>query len=448
MAQNNSKNARFRYRIFSMVLLLALINYIDRGALSYSAAQITGEYHMNLRAWGTVLGYFGYGYMFGALLGGILGDRFGPRRVWIVAGVAWSLFEIATAWAGNFGMAFLGGSALSGFATVRILFGATEGPVYSIINKTVANWATTRERGFVVSIGNTSAPLGALLTAPVAVGLLALTGNWRVMFFVLGIAGLVALAYFMRIFTDYPENNPRVSKAELNDILSSRTQAGVANPIDTPELPWWSFFCCRALVLTTVGYFAFLYVQFLLLTWTPKYLQDNFGYNLSSLWYICMIPWTGACITVPLGGRISDWLFRRTGNLRIARSWFIACCLLATALSFLLVSQAHSVVTVIALMTLANAFNAFTNSIYWVVVIDTAPASRVGTFSGIMHFIANIATVLAPTLTGYLAASHGYSAMFVAACVASTVGMLAMILVRPGEGPRLPRRSSPAKAGQ
>ena len=225
-----SQNSRFRYRIFTMVVLLALINYIDRGAMSYAAAHITGEYGLDRGAWGSVLGYFGYGYMVGALFGGMLADRYGPRKVWIVAGVAWSVFEIATAWAGDFGLAFLGGSALAGFATIRILFGAAEGPAYSIINKTIANWATTRERGFVVGFGLLSTPLGALLTAPVAVGLLTLTDSWRAMFFILGGAGLLVLVFFMRIFTDRPETNPRVSPQELAEIQSSRAPIGHRRP--------------------------------------------------------------------------------------------------------------------------------------------------------------------------------------------------------------------------
>ncbi|MGB3818294.1 MFS transporter [Achromobacter pulmonis] len=436
-----SQNSRFRYRIFSMVVLLALINYIDRGAMSYAAAHITGEYGLDRGDWGAVLGYFGYGYMVGALFGGMLADRFGPRKVWIVAGVTWSIFEIATAWAGDFGLAFLGGSALAGFATIRILFGAAEGPAYSIINKTIANWATPRERGFVVGFGLLSTPLGALLTAPVAVGLLSLTGSWRAMFYILGAAGLLVLVLFMRIFTDRPDTNPRVSPAELSEIQAARAeQAAAGQGGDGPALPWWSFFRSKTLLLNTLGYFSFNYVNFLLLTWTPKYLQDTFGYSLSSLWYMGMIPWTGACVTVLLGGRISDLLFKRTGSLKIARSWLAAACLLATTLCFLLVSQAQSVVAVIALMTLANALNALPNSVYWAVVIDTAPASRVGTFSGLMHFFANIASILAPTLTGYLAARHGYSVMFVAASVATAVGMIAMLQVRPGVGPRLPAK--------
>ncbi len=123
----------------------------------------------------------------------------------VIAGVAWSLFAIGMIWAGDIGMAVFGGSALSGFALVRILFGFSEGPAYSIINKTMSAWAAPAERGFAVSIGLLSTPLGALLTAPVAVGLLLLTDSWRAMYVVLGVLGLVLIALFARVYTNRPE---------------------------------------------------------------------------------------------------------------------------------------------------------------------------------------------------------------------------------------------------
>lgn len=49
---------------------------------------------------------------------------------------------------------------MAGFATIRVMFGFAEGPAYSVINKSVANWATPKERGFVVSVGLLSTPLG------------------------------------------------------------------------------------------------------------------------------------------------------------------------------------------------------------------------------------------------------------------------------------------------
>jgi MFS transporter, ACS family, hexuronate transporter len=424
---------RYRFTIFFLIVIIALVNYIDRGAIAYSADQIIDQYGFDRASWGAVLGYFGYGYMFGALIGGALADRVGSRRVWIVAGIAWSLFAIAMVWAGDLGMALFGGSALTGFAIVRVFFGFSEGPAYSIINKTMSAWAAPQERGFAVSIGLLSTPLGAMLTAPVAVGLLMLTGSWRSMYVILGVLGLVLIGLFARIYTNRPEDHPKVNAAELELIQAGRAPAK-ATSTDAETLPWTSFFRSRTLMFNSLGYFAFIYVNFMLLTWTPKYLRDEFHFSLSSLWYIGMIPWVGACITVLLGGRISDWLYKRTGKLVIARSWFAAGSLLLTTLCFLMVSQVHTVWAVIALMTLGNALNALPNSVYWAVVIDTAP-TRVGTFSGIMHFIANIAAVLAPTLTGILSARYGYSSMFIATAVATAIGVFAMLQVRPGVGP-------------
>ena len=427
---NSPAIASFRYQIFFLIMLMALLNYIDRGAIAYASASILPEYAFDKADWGNVLGYFGYGYILGALTGGILADRFGPRRVWLIAGGAWSIFEIATAFAGDFGLAFLGGSAMAGFATIRVMFGFAEGPAYSVINKSVANWATPKERGFVVSVGLLSTPLGALLTAPVAVGLQTLTGDWRSMFVILGVVSLGLLIFFMTRFTNTPDENPRVSKAELEFLRKERSEA--ANASTTTVAPVWHFFKNKVLLLNAIGYFSFVYVTFLLLTWTPKYLQDEFHYNLSSLWYMGMIPWVGACFTVLLGGKLSDLLLRRTGNLKVARSWLAATCLLLTTLCFILVSQAQTVWGVIALMTLANALNALPNSVYWAVVIDTAPSNRVGAYSGMTHFIANTASFIAPMLTGYLTVRYGYPSMFVAAAVATALGMSTMLMVQPG----------------
>ncbi|ENS50698.1 hypothetical protein C968_01775 [Brucella canis CNGB 513] len=129
----------YRYVIFAIVTILALVNYIDRGAISYASEQIIGEYGFNRADWGSMLGYFGYGYMFGAILGGTLSDKLGARKLWIIAGTAWSIVAVSMIWAGELGILAFGGSALAGFAVVRILFGFSEGPAYSIINKTMGN---------------------------------------------------------------------------------------------------------------------------------------------------------------------------------------------------------------------------------------------------------------------------------------------------------------------
>jgi sugar phosphate permease len=302
------------------------------------------------------------------------------------------------------------------------------------MNKTMSAWAAPAERATSVSVGILSTPLGALITAPVSVGLLLLTGNWRITFLILAIISAVVLAAFLRVFTSLPQDNPRVSARELEIIRGANTSGVATAPATATDasVSYLSLIRRPTVILNTTGYFSLVYVTFMLVNWTPKYLQDQFHFSLASLWYVGMIPWAGACITILLGGRISDWLLRRSGSLVVARSLFAAASLLMTTLFLALASQAHTAAAVIALMTLANASNSLPNVVYWTVIIDSVPASRVGAISGSMHFIASFAAVIAPTLTGYLAAAFGYSSMFLAAAAVTGVAMVAMALVKPG----------------
>lgn len=418
--------SRYRYRIFSLLFFIALINYIDRGALSFAANAISQEYHFSKVELGAVLSYFGFGYLFGSLCGGFLADRLGSRKVWLLAGVLWSLLEIATAWAGDLGMALFGGSAIMGFAALRILFGFAEGPAYALMNKAIAHWAPDNERGMALGIGLLSTQVGALLTAPVAVGLLLLTHDWRTMFIVLGLGSLLAMALFARTFRDDPEQHPHTNEAERALIRN-----GQAAQRSEATLPWWHFFTSRTLVCNALGYFSFLYITFTLITWGPKYLQDNFHYDLHSLWYVAMIPWSGACITVLLGGRIADTLLRRYRNLRLARNLFASVTLLFTACCFLAIPLVSSAAAIIALMTLGNALNALVNNVYWSVVIDVTPKGNVGTYSGMTLAIANLASIISPLLSGWLAEYYGYNAMFTATAAIAFGSMLAMTLLQP-----------------
>lgn len=429
--------SRYRYVIFSLLFFVALINYIDRGALSFAANAISQEYHFTKVQLGAVLGYFGFGYLFGSLCGGFLADRLGTRKVWLMAGVLWSLLEIATAWAGDLGMALFGGSAIMGFAALRILFGFSEGPAYALMNKAIAHWAPDNERGFALSIGLLSTQVGSLLTAPIAVGLLLLTHDWRMMFILLGAFSLLAMLLFARTFSDTPEQRPAANAAERALIREGQRHEAHTDTV----LPWWRFFTSRTLVCNALGYFSFLYITFTLVTWLPKYLQDSFHYDLHSLWYVAMIPWSGACLTVLLGGRLADRLLARFSNLRVARNLFAAVTLLGTACCFMAIPYAGSATAIIALMTLGNALNAMVNNVYWSVVIDVTPKASVGAYSGMTLAIANLAAIVSPMLCGWLAEYYGYNAMFTVTAVIALGSMLAMTLLQP-EKPLQPHSAS------
>ncbi len=256
---------KFRYVIMALIVLMTMINYVDRGAISYASEPIIQLFHLDKAAWGAVLGYFGYGYMAGSILGGLLADRKGPKFVWLLAGSLWSVFEISMAFAGNIGVAIFGGSALAGFAVFRILFGLSEGPLFSTMNKTVANWAAPQEKGFMQSFGLFGVPFGSLLTAPIAVGLLSIA-SWQTTFVILGIVGLIWVAIWAKVFTNKPEEHPLVDEGELAVIRSTDGVLSDEQTLQASEqvrAPWYSFFRHPTLVCNAIGYFAFQYVNFL-----------------------------------------------------------------------------------------------------------------------------------------------------------------------------------------
>jgi ACS family hexuronate transporter-like MFS transporter len=420
---------RFRYVIMAVLLSVTIVNFADRGALSFASEQVIKEFNFNRSSWGAVLGFFGYGYMVGGLLGGVLSDRWGPKRVWILAGLAWSLCEAATALAGELGLAFIGGSALAGFATVRILFGISEGPAFPLLNKSVSLWATPRERAVMSSLVLVSAPVGALIAAPISVGLMLLTGSWRAMFVLLGLASLATIGILYLLFTDSPAENSFVNAAELEEITERSSHQDSLSPNASGLSSRESIFS-PSLLLNAIGFFSSLYVTFLVLTWMPKYLQDQQHVSLSALSYTGMVPWLGACGTVLMGGLFSDWLLARTHNLNFARSWFAGGSLLVVGVLLLCVQWTSDVWSAILLIAVANAMNQLPNSAFWIIIVDISPQTLVGLRSGITLVIASSASVFAPTLTGILVQSYGYDAMFQVAAGVCFVGAAAMLAIR------------------
>jgi sugar phosphate permease len=410
-----------------MILAIMTINYVDRGALSYGQADIIREYGLNAQSWGAVLGYFGYGYAVGGLFGGILADKKGPKFTWIVFGSIWSVFEILTAFAGDIGIAIFGGSALAGFFVVRVLFGFAEGPSFVSMSRTMANWVAPKERAFASSLTLIGTPVGATITAPIAVAIISLT-NWKVMLIIMGSLGIIWALIFSRVFTSLPEDNSKVSKEELAEI---RYDTDIETKKDEPQEKshWFDFFKNPSLICNTVGFFACSYIIFLLLTWTPKYLQDVYHFKLTSLWYLGMVPWIGPIFTTILGGKISDYIRVRTGNLRLARNSVAVISLFLSAVCFLLIPKMNSAMQVLLLMALGNSASLSANSIYWSNLIDIEP-SKTGTFGGIMHFLGQTSAFIAPTFTGILVKNYGYSAAFITAGIISAVGMICMLFVK------------------
>ena len=113
------KRKTMGWLIVFLLFIVYMLNYMDRSALSITAPLIEKELGFNAAEMGMIFSAFFVGYALFNFIGGWASDRFGPKTVFLVAALLWSLFCGMT-------------SLVTGLWTmlaVRVLFGMAEGPV-------------------------------------------------------------------------------------------------------------------------------------------------------------------------------------------------------------------------------------------------------------------------------------------------------------------------------
>ena len=108
--------SRTRYFVVVFAVILAIIQYIDRVAISQAAPLISKDLGLDKEQMALVFSAFTLAYALFEIPTGYMGDRLGARRVLIRVVLWWSFFTAATGWAWN----------LFSLLVARFIFGAGE----------------------------------------------------------------------------------------------------------------------------------------------------------------------------------------------------------------------------------------------------------------------------------------------------------------------------------
>ena len=54
-------------------------------------------------------------------------------------------------------------------------------------------------------------------------------------------------------------------------------------------------------------------------TWFPRFLKETWGVKPDELGWLAACPCIGGMLGGLIGGSVSDWVLRRTGNARLSR---------------------------------------------------------------------------------------------------------------------------------
>jgi MFS transporter, ACS family, hexuronate transporter len=410
----SKSTSHYRWIIAGLIFFITLVNFIDRSAISFVIEPLKKEFHFTDTQFGIILSAFGMGYMLLTAVGGWLVDRWGTRIVWPLAAIAWSLCV------GMLGFA----TGFLGFIGLRFLLGVTEGPHFPAMTRSISDWLPPSERARALSLGLVAIPVSAVVGAPITSYLVADFG-WRIMFMAMSATGIIWAFIWYWCFTDKPQDSKFVSESEKRLIAA----ADVNRPHEKKTSINWRFILTHpTLVANNIAYFAFGYMLFFATLWLPGYFQTQHGLNLKSVGWYLTIPWLVGTCFLKAGGVISDWLYKKTGNRRLARSHLIWCSQLMAAIFFVALSFTETLTMSILFLSLGLGFGLMPQPAFFSINIDVAK-EKAGAAQGITSSCLSVAGILAPALTGMLIDFTGnYQAAFLLLAGMTGIGVITVIL--------------------
>jgi MFS family permease len=372
-------------QVLAILCLMYLAMYIDRVNIATVAPLMSVDLGLSNTQFGLAISAFSYPYALFQLIGGWVSDRFGPRRTLVLSGL---VVCIATACTGLVG-------GLASLIAARVVLGFGEGSAFPTATRALSVWTPRARWGFAQGITHAASRLGNVLTPPLIVGLMAFT-SWRGSFVALGVAGLIWVALWWWLYRDDPRQHKRITAEDLAQLPSAPSQSAGGN---APSVPWFKL--ARRMLPVTAVDFCYGWTLWVFLTWLPSFFFKSFHLDLKHSALFSSGVLLGGVVGDTVGGIISDWLYRRTGSLQVARRNLIAVGMLGAFCFLIPVVLTHDLTTVALCLSAACFFSELVVAPIWSVPMDIAPRYA-GSASGMMNFGFGTAGIISPVVFGAL----------------------------------------------
>lgn len=384
------KYFKVRYMILFILCLMYFIAYIDRVNISVAGPILRKEMGLSATELGLIFSAFAYPYAAMQILGGWLADKYGPRLVLGVLSLIWGIATIMTGFA--WGVASL--------VVFRVLLGIGEGGAFPTATRAFTYWMPVTERGFAQGITHSFARLGGAVTPPIVLAIVIAYG-WRESFIILGSISLLWTIAWFWYFRNTPIEHKKMTPAEIAEIGVDATEMKASAKGKTPWKPM-----IKRMWLVTFVDFCYGWSLWVFLTWLPSYLADSRGFELKKMALFTMLPLLAGVVGDTLGGVVSDRIYHRTGNLRLARRALLVVGLTGALIFILPAIYSASPIAAVAYLSASFFFLELTNAVLWSLPIDIA-GKYAGTAGGMMNTGFGIAGMISPAVFGYLIQTTG-----------------------------------------
>ncbi len=208
---------RQRYWVMLLLLVLVMVNYIDRANLAVAGPQMAKEFGWSLARLGFAFSAMFWVYTPMLLFWGASIDVIGTRIGYAAGLLIWAVASIVTGTINGFG-ALLG---------ARWALAVGESVTPPACAKIVREWAPIRDRGWATGVFTAGYYAGPAVGFPISAWLVTAFG-WRMMFYILGAVTLLFVLLWLAVY--WPPERARWLREEERELILKERNSAAAQP--------------------------------------------------------------------------------------------------------------------------------------------------------------------------------------------------------------------------
>ena len=412
MDKEPQTGTRFRWVILGLLFVATTILYIDRAALGILAPYLQKNIGWTEEQYGIINSVFMVAYAFCFIIMGRIIDIFGTRKGYVLSIGIWSIAALGHALARSW----------IGFAVARFSLAVGQSGNFPSAIKAVAEWFPKRDRALAVGIFNGGANMGTIL-APLIIPVLVLSADdWRIGFLWTFPISLVWVFLWLKYYRS-PENNPRVSKEELQYINSDSGDENI-----NEKTGWKDILPHREAWAIAVAKFMADPIWWFYLFWGAKFLNEKFGVNLKEIglpfFAIYLVSW-GLGIFL---GWLSSRFIKSGFSLNKGRKLGMLTCALF-AVPVILVPHTSNMWLAVGLIALAAGGHCGWSANVFSLMSDIFPKKATGTVAGFGGFAGAVGGAIAAFTVGKILQNIGIDGYAIPFAVAGCGYLLALLII-------------------
>lgn len=359
---------RYYHKVWLVMLFGWLMLYSNRMVLSSCLPLIMDEFGLSYAMGGLLFTAYFYLYMGMQFPAGLLGDRFGRKRMLTIGTFLWSIIAFITS---------LSRSLMELFV-YRALLGLTQGTYFGNDRSIVAASTPKEKRGLGQAVSLTGMGFGMAI-GMIGGGYLAQVMSWRT-----AIAIIAIPAFFVGflIFKIIKESGGKGTET------SSTLRESYGQAVKSKIL--WVLYLIHALIM---------YPYWVLGTWTPKVFLEIGVKQLSEASIYSSLLGFSAIPGLILLGSLSDRFEKSGYGRRILISLsFIPLSASVLLLAYMITTQTYLIAAILVFISGMFIWGLF--AVLYSFIADITPSKIYGSVFGLLNAIGFLSSLIAPPITG------------------------------------------------